>query len=308
MVHNTRTSESNSVQPTAPKAPRRYARKYVDGVPRYVWACENQSWHLALINRVTGECLGPSYQCKTWRHAGKCRMHAGAVLWRRTMDALEDWEPRDIAVMTLTLNHKAWKNPEEAYRELFKVWRLFAQAHKREFGRAQGFVSVVEMHPRSGMPHLNVVMVHPEFARLLGPCRRVEVSPGEWRWKLVSPLGKRTLRVMRKLAVRAGFGWSCVASRVISKQAAAGYAVKVANRAVGEVTKPGQLPVNAPPGFRRHRSSRRFLPPVHKSEEWTGKLVLRKAPPPLLEQLKVIDDRRLGDEDWVRYWDSARGE
>lgn len=72
---------------------------------------------------------------------------------------------------------------------------------------------------------------------------------------------------------------TCEAAR--NADALAGYLAKLAAEqdtptppGVGEVVKLTQLPVHAPRGFRRLRSSRGFLPPKPKaSGEWTGELV-----------------------------------
>jgi hypothetical protein len=122
----------------------------------------------------------------------------------------------------------------------------------RQFG-ACPYAATVEQH-KSGWPHLNVMLVGtPELLE------SIDSGDAYARW-LIGP------------AVRAGWGWRLTIERARDADAVAGYLVKLA-RTAGELTKSSQLPLDAPRGTRRVRSSRGFLGPLREKSVWTGALV-----------------------------------
>jgi hypothetical protein len=88
---------------------------------------------------------------------------------------------------------------------------------------------------------------------------------------MVDVVNKRGGRWLTGAAMRSGWGWRLTAEVARSPAAVVGYAVKVA-RLGAEVTKTSQLPVAAPRGLRRIRSSRGFLGPLRQKTAWTGLL------------------------------------
>ena len=284
---NTTISRSNADQTGAENAPVSAPWTPRPYIPKSVKACEKQAWHLACQNTATGELKNFCYRCFSWRHQGECRDYAGRLLFARVRDALAPYKPEQIVLMVFTLNQRRWSSHDAAYRKLVKLWTLMRQNITRTWGKPIGFVSTVEMHS-SGFPHLNVVMVHPVLAAAIGASEREggkasreyqlgrreelegQVDDGrKGKRILVSGEGRATLRELRALSVKSHFGWNTQAFQLSgksSRDAVAGYITKTANRAIGEIVKPGQLPVNAPPKFRRHRELD-SLSPSHQ-EKW----------------------------------------
>lgn len=59
-----------------------------------------------------------------------------------------------------------------------------------------------------------------------------------------------------------------------SQERMAQYLRKKASELVGGGKKSYQIPINAPPRFRRLRASCKLLPPIHHNPDWTGELHL----------------------------------
>jgi hypothetical protein len=72
-------------------------------------------------------------------------------------------------------------------------------------------------------------------------------------------------------ALAAGFGYKLWIKRLYDADGIAGYLTKVSRELTGSGHK-SQVPVDAPPHFRRIRASRKTLPPPLKSD-LTGRLV-----------------------------------
>lgn len=72
-------------------------------------------------------------------------------------------------------------------------------------------------------------------------------------------------------AMAAGFGKQGTIDAIRDKTAMSGYLTKKAKELIDGSVK-GQLPLDAPPHFRRLRASVRLLPPVLKNEDITGAL------------------------------------
>ncbi len=248
------------------------------GARRYIKACHEGRWHLSLskfdgkTGVVTQDVRVP-FKCHSWRHEGDCRRWIASQNYARLNEALGRYQDGAISFMVLTLDPRKWKDRWQAFEELVQRWRAFAKWIKRNYGY-EGYCSTVEVH-RSGWPHLNVVLVSPRLGHGL------EEDQDGVRRELVAA------------AVRCGFGSSLHVEKAKSREAVAGYAVKVAGEVeqcakegvggqmVGEVVKLSQLPTEAPAHFRRLRSSRGFLPASHKPEgNWTGQVVKTPCPPP----------------------------
>ncbi len=265
--------------PRAPEASEKRAlRKEValnrSGPPKYVHACENEAWHLHLepFDHATGELGMPMrvpFKCHSWRHQGDCRRWIAAQNYSRISKALEPKRPRDVLLMVLTLKPSEWRDRWEAFAELSARWRSLLKAITRTYGTRRpdridskgkahkrpnvtpDWVATVEIH-KSGWPHMNVVLVSPVLA---------------------DEKQARALAWLKRHAVMCGFGPMASLERARSKGKVANYIVKVAGETdsgapratVGEVAKISQLPINAPPHFRRLRSARGFLPPAKKS-------------------------------------------
>lgn len=242
----------------------------------WTWAREGP------ITSVTRGC----YFCASWRCEGDCQRKAAAVMFARIKEAVErpHFKPEGWVYFVLTIDRHGtlsglpWKDEQTAYRELGKMTHRFLESLRRDQTRRgerrlkNEWAMVVEAH-RSGWPHANLMVYAPELAAEL---ERERVALAQ------SGADDRTTRLMRgrmrALAVNAGWGTVSTAEQVRSRDALAGYLVKLAghfDNAVAEVAKLTQVPLNAPPRFRRLRAGKGFLPPKHKSDKVTGTMTVR---------------------------------
>jgi hypothetical protein len=91
----------------------------------------------------------------------------------------------------------------------------------------------------------------------------------------------------RPQAVACGFGRIIYVRNVHTKGGLASYLLKQAN----ELTDRGkeyQIPVDAPPHFRRIRASKGLLPPCHAGGEYTGKMIFENED--MAKKLCGLDD------------------
>ncbi len=244
---------------------------------KYLRACSEGAYHLKLWEKG-GARPGPGggirarWFCRSWRHHGRCAVERNQEDFRRIREALKAVPAEEVVFLVLTFDPAKYPSVEAQYRELKDRWRSFAKAVRRQWGRMR-YVSTVE-RTRAGRPHLNVLMHVPKLGEALGD--------GDGR--------RLATRWAKEHAVGCGFGWSLSLERARSVDELSAYLVKLADAGcvdeagrvsrgtVGEIAKLSQLPRNAPPGFRRLRSSPGFLPPAKKESEYTGELV--KAPHP----------------------------
>lgn len=244
--------------------------------PLYIRACRLEDWHLRLWRRDgTGEEVNAKFKCGSWRHEGECARRRAAQDFARISKALEDYKIQELSFFVLTFDRMKFRNQWDAYKGLVRCWQTFSQALRREFGEL-AYVSVAEQH-RNGWPHLNVVVACKNLGARLRDNKQ-EANAGDGHPLAIYKRGLRDWLITR--AKRAGFGAMVSVELVRNKKKMADYVVKLASveNVVGEVSKLSQTPVQAPKGFRRLRSSRGFLPPIEKDEEWTGELVLDPMP------------------------------
>jgi len=225
------------------------------------------------------------YRCGSYR-CPVCRIQEAHVAFARISESAKPLDPSGWCFVVTTLDRrgtysgKAWKNQDEAFRGLQKLGQEFMRSLRRWF-KSMGWerlraewVSTTEAH-RSGWPHVNWLIWHPQLAAWLEEQRTAHEREGI--------TGRDSILVCRELAdvvTRAGFGIQSTAERAQSAEALASYIVKLSGEAdqlVGEVTKLCQLPVNAPVRFRRLRSGKGFLPPRKHAPDTVGKLCHRLA-------------------------------
>lgn len=226
-------------------------------------ACAAKSWHLHLKHKTTGKEERICWKCRSWRHQGDCARHVARRDFARISEAFGREKPSSLVYLVLTFDQDKDEShgmtPISAYRSLVRRWQSLKQWLQRQFGRV-GYVATVEQH-RTGWPHLNVVVSCEDFAAAIREENRKNgIAPG---W-------------LKGAAVRAGFGYRAWAEAPRNTDELAGYLVKLAHREslMGEVAKLSQLPLASPPGTRRLRSSRAFLPASTSSTgEWTGELL-----------------------------------
>ena len=177
---------------------------------------------------------------------------------------------------------KPWRSQDEAFRGLQRLGQSFMQGLRRWFKR-QGWsdlragdvcpwVSTTEAH-RTGWPHVNYLIWHPELAGWLHrqslDCEREGI------------VGREAILVQRGLEkVVTGAGWGVQSTAEVARDAStvASYVVKLAGQVdgvIGEVAKLCQSPKDAPLRFRRLRSGKGFLPPRQSTPDMTGTMVQR---------------------------------
>ncbi len=262
-------------------------------VPKSCRACEAKTWSI-----VTWAKTDPSkvrwfcYSCRSWRHAGECARFITQRDYARLVEALKPHHVANILFLVLTYGPKAPESLEAQYRELQPRWKALEQILKRGWSTFPGvgkfeYATYIEAH-QTGRPHVNVIIVSRELARYLREHPPSESDLDE----SASHKGKRAPRWFRDLAARAGFGPMSSLRHAGSKRVAASYVTKFEKGATavpglsGEATKLSQLPVWAPRGFRRTRSSKGFLPKLNdlRDPNRTGELKRVPAPALMLER------------------------
>ena len=244
---------------------------------QWMHACEHGRWHIHLRHKVTGVEKRVGFKCRSWRHAGECARFVASRDFARIHDAFEREQPENCTYLVLTLDQQSdaerGLTPLESYRTVTRRFQTFRQWLVRNYGAAT-YVATVEQH-RTGWPHLNVVVSCAAFAAAIRAEKRQDGTAPGW---------------LKSAAVRAGFGWKAWAEAPRDLEQLAGYMVKLAHREslTGEVVKTSQLPIAAPHGTRRLRSSRAFLPAMStKTGEYTGELLKHS-----LAQAQLIDAER----------------
>jgi hypothetical protein len=159
----------------------------------------------------------------------------------------------------LTFDRADWPSAQAAYAGMWRPWATLVQRLRRDVGSV-AYVATVEAHRGAdGWPHLHAILVSE------GLVARARESGFKSWWKT--------------RAVSAGYGYitSCEVAR--DAQAVAGYVAALAGGPLAsEIAKTGQLPLQAPPHFRRVRSSQGFLPPARVSAGgWTGTIIRQRA-------------------------------
>lgn len=228
--------------------------------------------------------------CGSWRHEGACARYSASVAFARIKEAVErpEYRPDGWVFAVLTIDRdgyyggRRWTDTAEAYRELSRMSRNFLSALRKSCKKNGGtppgsnWVAVVEAH-RSGWPHVNLLMYAPELAGELEEDRLNNLANGETQRESILLSGE-----LGRCARQAGWGAQSTAERARSRDALAGYIVKLAgqnDRTSGELAKLTQAPTQAARGFRRIRSGKGFLPKKRKNIAYTGTLLRRIADP-----------------------------
>jgi hypothetical protein len=198
------------------------------------------------------------FRCRSWRHPGDCQRWKGSQDFVRCRDAMKSRGDRWVYVV-LTLDQKHFANEWAAYRGGIFRWQKLNQRLSRRYGRVE-YLQTWEKHVRTDFPHVNVALCNARISELC-------VGDG---WKLFR-------RQLNTLAIACGFGlriW-CEPLRVGQSMTLAGYFTKLSRELTGAGTK-NQVPVNAPPHFRRIRASQGLLPPPLGPAGHTGALISAK--------------------------------
>lgn len=256
-----------------------------DVVPKHVrhcYECGARDWWIYTWRKGTvGKASRSPYRCNSWRCPG-CRRHEASVTFARIMEAFTAVEARaeDCVFVVLTLDREGyysgerWRSAADAYRALSAMSRAILKRWRRwleRTGRASfgsRWVATVEAH-RTGWPHVNLVIHSPDLAAHLRAQKR-------------GTTGRDAVLLEGELLSAAvGTGWGVESTAEVCRgktESLADYVTKLsfeAHETTGELAKLTQLPMAAPPRFRRLRSGKGFLPPRRKNPDVTGTLVRR---------------------------------
>lgn len=217
----------------------------------YIQACECGGWHLNLWRwDDTNDRVNVAFKCRSWRHEGACRLWKGAQDFVRCKEAIEKWDYWCHVV--LTFRPVVGVTPAMLFKDGIRRWSKLRKRVERQYERMK-YIQTWEVH-RSGMPHVHLAISNVKL----------------WETSLSTPR-KNWEKTLQEHAVACGFGEIGWVEPIRSKHAMAGYLTKLSRELTGTGVKL-QVPTNAPKHFRRLRSSRSLLPPVHRGIEFTGVL------------------------------------
>lgn len=217
---------------------------------RYIEACRAGAWHLEVWpkGRPQDRILVP-YCCCSWRHEGRCRHAKGAIDFCRIRDGLNS--RKDWSYIVLTFAQGEGADVWGQYRRGVFLWSKLRKRMVREFGPIK-YIQTWERFKKGGC-HVNLVVSNSAL------CLRI--AGNKWR--------EFRQKWLKPHAVACGFGYICWIESIRSAEAMAGYMGKLSRELTG-TGKGYQVPVDAPPHFRRIRASRGVLPPIETSGQWSG--------------------------------------
>lgn len=191
--------------------------------------------------------------CNSWR-CPFCMKNVAAKDYLRVKKALESRKPENLVYMVVTLDqihllkNRRGFSKKTSYAYMTERLKQLMKSLRRRFGKLQ-YVATMEQHQR-GFAHMNLIVdseALANIARSKGVGQHINHED------------------LKDFFRRAGLGrFSIEAIRTIGGLSR--YLVKIAHyhRISKEVTKASQLPVEAPKGTRRLRSSIGFLPQLEK--------------------------------------------
>lgn len=232
--------------------------KGMRNAPRYVIACETCAWHLKIWNKATPHIVRTvPYKCLSWRHEGECRMRKGAQDFVRVKEAMEKWDFWSHCVLTFA--REPGVSEEDCFLAAGQQWSVMRKRLERAWAPLK-YIQTWERH-KKGFPHCHLAITS---------CKLFEASYRDPRsnWE----------DLLMDDAVDCGFGYIGWCEQIRSKQAMAGYLCKLARELTGVGAK-NQVPIQAPPHFRRLRASQKTLPPVDKNPDISGVLDFTRLPP-----------------------------
>jgi hypothetical protein len=199
------------------------------------------------------------FRCRSWRHEGECQRFKGAQDFVRVSDGILSRGDRWVYLVP-TFNHRQERSEWEVYKDGVHRWKKLEKRLTRRFGRVE-YVQTWEKHTRSDFPHVNLV-IHND--RIWEECQ----GDGWRKWR----------QFLKPHLVECGFG-PIIHVEPLRKDTGAGlagYLTKLSRELTGASVK-NQVPVNAPPHFRRIRASRGLLPPVYHSNKYQGVMLPSRA-------------------------------
>lgn len=241
-------------------------------VSRSVRACADGRWKLTLWKLDgTGDPIDAPWVCSSWR-CEKCRRFVAAIDYARIAHALYERPTWIYCVLTLA----DIGEPRELWPKCAARWDTLRKRLQRTYG-ALAYMQTWEQQ-ESGRPHVNVVL-HSE--RLCADVAARGFTPrGAPAWR----------KTWRTWAMAAGWGPVTWVEELRpggrEREGLASYLVKLSlslgagalargSKLAAELVRADlkhQLPVYAPKGFRRLRTSRGLLPPRFRGDGWSGTL------------------------------------
>jgi len=224
-----------------------------ESVLKSVRMCESGSHVIILRNRQTGQPAIIPFRCKSWR-CPRCQRFKGAQDFVRVKNGMlrrgDQW-----VYLVLTMIHGNYSNEWAAYNAGYFNWKKLSKRLIRAHGPLD-YVQTWEAH-ESGFPHANVAIHN---RSIWNACR------GEG-WK-------KFRQYLKPHLVATGFGYVVHVEPLRSGtgEGLAGYLTKLSRELTGSSVK-NQVPLNAPPGFRRLRASRGLLEPIHRPGIHEGMLL-----------------------------------
>lgn len=237
-------------------------------------ACAAGEWHLHVWSPQDPSAteFRVPYVCRSWRHEGPCRQWKGAQDFVRCADGLS--RCKYLSYMVLTFAQRNWASEWDQAKFGVVAWARLRKRIFREFGRFR-YLQTWEAHQKRGF-HANVAIDNSDIQAQAASL----AEPDFWPW-------------LMEAAEDCGFGWRIWAEPLRQDSAGlAGYLTKLSRELTGAGAK-NQVPIRAPPHFRRLRASRGLLPAVHHGD-YTGRLV--QAPLSAFGSPSAIDKHRLGTE------------
>ncbi len=223
---------------------------------RSVQLCESRS---ALIySWPTGHPEQASFslfKCRSWRHTGDCQRWRGAQDFVRCSEAVLALGLHWV-YLVFTFDQSKFKNEWAAYRAGIFLWKKFLKRLVYRFGPV-AYLQTWEKNVKTDFPHVNVAIFNEKI------------------WAACEGDGWRSFRKeWNSIAIECGFGLRFWVEPLRAGRSLdlAGYLTKLSRELTGAGIK-NQVPVNAPPHFRRIRASRGLLPPVFHQEGRTGVLI-----------------------------------
>lgn len=228
----------------------------------YIEKCERQGWHLELHNVNDGELFTAPYRCGSWRHEGDCRQYKSQQDYSRMREAIASrthW-------LHIVLTYPTWISDDltALYRQGLSDWAKLRKRTKRRF-KEYKYIQVWE-RTRKGYPHCHMAV----------SCERLYLACG------TDPI-HNFHQYLQADAVACGFGPIGWCETIHSPEIMSRYLSKLCEEISGN-GKSYQIPVNAPPHFRRLRASVRLLPPIRKNPDITGEMKFYPLPGSELEE------------------------
>jgi hypothetical protein len=221
----------------------------ISQLPNAARKCVNAAYALEVIKN--GKVSYVRAFCKTWK-CPICASYVRAVNYCQVRDTLKQYELSTIfyavnTVSSTVLTNVLDINADESYEYVYKCWKRMYQRIRRHYSDIKMIQTVERM--RNNYAHLNTIFVSKQLAE-------------DW---VASPLIVSTW--YNKISKEAGFGHMTSFTSVNSVEGMSSYITKISNAGddgttvnqSSHIVKLSQLPLNAPKGFRRLRSSKGFL-------------------------------------------------